>query len=298
MNSLSIVQDAKTMFRFARNMVKKGVPYDRSARFDEIQIETTSVCNRSCDFCPNSVNPPPSSRMSSVLFQKIADELGDMEYSGNIALYLRNEPFMDKSLHKSVRLIRDKCPKSFIYIASNGDLVTVEKLIQVFDAGMSGVALSAYDGKEQTADFHALAKKFVSKYPSVNYVSGRRDIHDHTNKYIWVTSYSDNPENFFNRAGTVSVHAKLKKPLPLMCTLPFKQLCVTATGEVALCCADWYAEAGLGNVNNHSLLDIWFSLEFRSYRDSLSNFDRSKHLCDKCTHKLQDLPRILLKSYF
>ena len=55
-----------------------------------------------------------------------------------------------------------------------------------------------------------------------------------------------------------------------MCTLPFNQLCITATGEVALCCADWYAEAGLGNVNDHSLLDIWFSPEFISYRDSLS----------------------------
>ena len=298
MTSLTVIDDLKQTIRFAQNVLKRKVSYNPSEQFDEIQIETVSVCNRSCDFCPNSVRAPSAARMSPILLQKIATELADIDYAGKIGLYLRNEPFMDKSLNDHVRLFKTFCPNSFIYIASDGDLVTVEKLQQIFEAGISSVALSAYDGKEQVLTFNTMIKKLVAQYPKVNYVSGRRDIDDETKQYIWVTDYRYKSANFFNRANNVDMHTTLKKPLPLMCTLPFKQLCITATGDVALCCADWYTEAGLGNAKDKSLLEIWFSPEFTSYREALSRFDRSKKLCDKCTNNYQELPKVLVKSYF
>tara|TARA_Y100000588_G_scaffold356820_1_gene413488 strand:- start:595 stop:1497 length:903 start_codon:yes stop_codon:yes gene_type:complete len=297
MTSLTVIDDLKQTLRFTKNTLKRKVAYNPSEQFNEIQIETVSVCNRSCDFCPNSVLAPPAARMSSILLQKIATELADMDYAGKIGLYLRNEPFMDKSLNDHVRLFKEFCPKSFIYIATDGDLVTVEKLQRIFEAGISSVALSAYDGKEQVLTFNNMAKQLVSQYPRVNYVSGRGDIDDETKQYIWVTDYTYKSETFFNRANNVDIHAKLKKPLPLMCILPFKQLCITATGDVALCCADWYAEAGLGNAKDQSLLEIWFSPEFTSYREALSRFDRSKKLCNQCTNNWQDLPKVLVKYY-
>jgi len=134
----------------------------------------------SCEFCPNSVDTSVTARISSGLFHRIASELGEIEYAGKTGLYFRNEPFIDKSLNKHVKLLRDKCQQSYVYTASNGDLVTVEKLKQVLNAGMSSVTLSAYDGIKQALAFNYLAKQFVSQYPSVNHVSGRRDIDDET----------------------------------------------------------------------------------------------------------------------
>ena len=77
--------------------------------------------------------------MSPILLQKIATELADMDYAGKIGLYYRNEPFMDKSLNDHVRLFKEFCPKSFIYIASDGDLVTVDLSLKLELTQLAGM---------------------------------------------------------------------------------------------------------------------------------------------------------------
>ena len=109
--------------------------------------------------------------------------------------------------------------------------LTLEKLQKIFEAGISSVALSAYDGKEQVLTFNTMIKILVAQYPRVNYVSGRGDIDDETKQYIWVTDYTYKSESFFNRANNVDIHVKLKKPLlsvVVVTSVPSAKVNVTA----------------------------------------------------------------------
>ena len=73
-----------------------------------IDIETSTACNRKCDYCPNSVYDNASlaneSFMDQFVFEKIIQDLWSENYSGEICLQRYNEPLMDRRIVDLVAL--------------------------------------------------------------------------------------------------------------------------------------------------------------------------------------------------
>lgn len=63
---------------------------------NQICIETSSMCNRSCVFCPNHHNARPDEEMEWSTIEKIVLELKALNYKGRITNYIYNEPMRDK----------------------------------------------------------------------------------------------------------------------------------------------------------------------------------------------------------
>ena len=64
----------------------------------EIAIETSAFCNRSCVYCPVSKYPRQQYFMKESLYLKILDEMKHVDYRGLFTLSLFNEPLADKNI--------------------------------------------------------------------------------------------------------------------------------------------------------------------------------------------------------
>lgn len=99
----------------------------------EVEIETINRCNGICPFCPVNVNEPqrPYAKMKESLFYKIINELKEINYSGNLAIFSNNEPFLDERLVDFAKYAREQLPNAFCHLYTNGSLLTVEKLYAI-----------------------------------------------------------------------------------------------------------------------------------------------------------------------
>ena len=114
--------------------------------FDTIGIETSEYCNRTCSFCPNSINRQERRLMSVELYEKIINQLVKVEFAGTICFNQYNEPLLDKRLDKFILFARQKLPNSRLTISTNGDALTIKRWDSLKKNGLDFAVISQYDG--------------------------------------------------------------------------------------------------------------------------------------------------------
>ena len=62
-------------------------------------------------------------------------ELEELAYDGIIAFSGFSEPLFHKDIYELISLAHKSCTKSRIELYTNGDLLNVDKLVKLFDAG-------------------------------------------------------------------------------------------------------------------------------------------------------------------
>jgi len=239
--------------------------YRHAQVFGFIQIETYSPCNRRCSCCPVGYKKRRVTRMSDSLFRRIIDQLAERNYQGEIALHFYNEPLLEKRLPNFISYAHQKCPKSFIYFASNGDYLTIEMFRELIKRGLSQLVLSQYDPvpKERLRIFLESADDNDWKY----FTFERKVVEE----YTWS-----------NRAGSIPKW-RINEPLKQRCTRPEVQMIINAQGQVPLCCNDYFGEESLGDVSRENVFDIWNSKRAKEIRSHLRKANRHKiKLCSGC----------------
>ena len=69
--------------------------------------------------------------MEDSLFYSIIDQLAEWGYTGHLTLYGNNEPFLDTRIVEFHKYCREKLPHSFIFLSSNGLLLTVDTVKEI-----------------------------------------------------------------------------------------------------------------------------------------------------------------------
>jgi MoaA/NifB/PqqE/SkfB family radical SAM enzyme len=218
-----------------------------------IQIETLGYCNYKCSFCPTNQIDMAKGRMTDELFEKIVGELHD--FDGEIRLYLRNEPLLDKRLLRFVQMVKGRT-KASILIQTNGSLLTEEIAAKL--APLATIQMNDYSDGEVSERVGAFARKYGIV------IADRRS-----------------PKGLSNRAGNLP-NVKIEK-LDAFCTRPFEQVYIAFDGKVVLCCQDWVLEEVMGDISIQSLPEIWEGQVYRRKRAQLLASDR-QGLCAKCDH--------------
>ena len=241
--------------------------------FQDIRFETRSRCNGRCDFCPVSIEHEtrPDIWMSEKCYQKVVDELADMDYRGGVRYYNSNEPLMDFRLPDFLAYLQSKkLNLKYVFILTNGTLLTPSLGESLFDNGLTGLTVNDYFYSDKVSLRIKKAVEHLQKrYPDrkINLVHRSRHGVLH------------------NRAG----HAP-NKPVAVKiragCTRPFIQFLIVPSGDVGLCCEDVYVNNPLGNVNVSSLREIWNGGAWTFLRQSLLRGNRTPfELCRVCEHK-------------
>ena len=92
-----------------------------------VQIETTSWCNASCNFCPypETSKTEPQGVMDEDLFQSIVEQVSHYPVQ-MIQPFLNNDPLMDKRIVPRLEAIIRKNPRALIRLTTNGALLKPE----------------------------------------------------------------------------------------------------------------------------------------------------------------------------
>ncbi|MBI5018961.1 radical SAM/SPASM domain-containing protein [Candidatus Gottesmanbacteria bacterium] len=254
-----------TLFYFyLGNLIK----YKRFPVFTGIEIETTSICNRRCSFCPNIYRGRGKGFLPDKVFTKIVGDLADMGYDGRVSLHMYGEPLLDKRLPKLLTLLKKRCPHTFVKINTNGDFLKTDILTSLIRAGVDLVYVSQYDGKVNTNVAEVLA--WVEKH----HPTWRRRIAVRVNNAF-----------FDNRGGLLTHLTVPKKPLNKPCFRPSSTMVINWEGNTVQCCDDYFGKQVMGNVKKHHVLSVWFSKKFNEARHQLWKGNRSQiDICKGCNY--------------
>jgi len=288
------------------NMRTVVVPREQVRLFNMIAIETSSLCNRTCVFCPNAQTARPDELMPMESIEKILAELVELNYKGCITFYLYNEPFRDKRLLDIVRMFSEALPSACPSVSTNSDYFKrPEDITRAFDAGFRQMTLNVYsaaDGRTSTMAVekgiekararHAQLQGFLDELGVEQTGSLYRHAPRGTRRARVEAKYGIGHGvmkmgNFEiqNRAGNIdNFMPALEEPLEKMCVRPFRFINVNWEGDIVLCCNDYHGDITFGNVRDTSLVEAWNSDKMNAYRVAMLAKDRNVGLCKTCDY--------------
>ena len=241
-----------------------------------VEISESGTCNRVCSFCPRSAPDYPDVKefIKPALLKKLVAELGELSYEGIFIFSGFVEPMLDKNIYQHIGISRQHMPKARIEMVTNGDVLTPNRLLKLFDSGLSTLLISVYDGPED-------AERFKHMYESVNLTD---------EKVVIRHRYLPESENFGitinNRAGmmadaTYSIPTPIE-PLRAPCNYPHYTFFMDYQGDVLLCPHDWGKKLVVANLNHSSFREAWLGKILVKARERLSQSDRGFIPCSSC----------------
>ena len=127
--------------------------YGMKDMFNDINIETTTYCNRRCLYCPNSVFERSLKKneklMSENVFKKIIDELAEINFKGRISPHFYGEPLLDKRLVDLMKYTHEKLPKAKLEIYTNGDLLKIDIFDKLYKVGVRHYVITLHGNEDE-----------------------------------------------------------------------------------------------------------------------------------------------------
>jgi len=250
-----------------KNIINDVVIIDDIPLFSWVEVNVNDLCNRSCVFCPRGngyLNT--NNHISKQLVKKISNELKHLEFTGIINISGSGEALLTKHIVDNVEIFGKN--NLNIEITTNGDRLTVEKIKDLYAAGLKYLIVSMYDGPDQIAFFNDLFKQ----------ANIHRDLYILRDR--WYSKEEDYGLMLTNRAGFIK--SKIKNT-NRKCFYPHHALYVDWNGDILLCCHDMYNKSIVfGNANDSTLFELWKNKKLIEYRKKLKLGDRSLSPCITC----------------
>jgi len=237
--------------------------------FNHIEIETYNRCNGVCDFCPVSAQweTRPKQKMEMRLFYKIIDELAELNYSGRLALFSNNEPFLDDRILEMHEYAHRKLPKARMHLFTNGTLLTLEKFIKIMEY-LDELIIDNYNQELDLIPPVKVIKDYCEEHPEL---VKKVTISLRKPKEVLATRGGDAP----NRQEQISYK-------DTTCVNPFIQMVIRPDGKVSLCCNDPLGKNTLGDLNKNSLVEVWYGEKFTKVRAAIKKGRQFWAHCEFC----------------
>ncbi|HLD04095.1 MAG TPA: radical SAM protein [Candidatus Nanoarchaeia archaeon] len=266
-----------------------------------IQIETTSRCNARCNFCPY----PETSRlfesgtMNDDLFDKVVSELSEFQPLV-VAPYLNNEPLLDRKLAERIKQIRRLLPRTHIDLSTNGAALTEKVGLQLLDPelGIDEIKIN-FPSTDPIEYGRIMGLDYGRTLANVLRFTGQAKEMGFTGRLRVIIVTSSAPEEDLDfwkqeeieakvyqkisRGGIIQTeHAPKSRVVGCKYDREKEWLHVLHTGEVILCCMDWYRQHILGDLRKDCIADIWQNERYRNIRAQIRDSADKEFICNKC----------------
>ncbi|MDD4897806.1 MAG: radical SAM protein [Methanocellales archaeon] len=131
--------------------------------FDSIFVELTSVCDMSCEFCPNSTMSRPKKHIDFDLFLNIIDQIVANHLTKHIKLAALGESLLYPKLLEAIKYCTEKNLVTSMF--TNSLLLTTDLYQKLVDSGLKGIQISLQDLTEDSFVYrHAKRKISYSSF--------------------------------------------------------------------------------------------------------------------------------------
>jgi hypothetical protein len=278
---------------------KRATPYMDYP--SHVHMETLSVCNAACSFCPYPGLDRKGNRMTDELIEKILGDLKDVPAHIPFLLspFKVNEPFLDNRLFDILDAINQKLPNASIALTSNASPITEEKLGRLARVrGIQYLWLSVNDHRPEhyEATMRLPFARTLERLDMIHRKVAAREIAfpivlsrvgDKTQSDAdfaqWVQRcYPLFRANVFPRGGWLGQVDLLLGPVPVTACHRWFELSITSSGVVAHCCMDGQAKWPIGDASRQHVLEIYNAPEYRRLREGMmTRLDAEP--CNTCT---------------
>ena len=183
--TLKFIPSFRSFLKFVRCYIKVNLFKKDQIRFVEIFV--TLACNARCDFCSNDLFTNKRGDISTEKYLSIIDECAALGVP--VVCLIGGEPLLYKGLNRLIERIHYHGMVSMI--ATNGYLLTEEKVKELAKAGLTSITISLHSINEEEHDNilklkGAYAKAFKAKedcdkYGMVFQLASVASHHDFTN---------------------------------------------------------------------------------------------------------------------
>lgn len=253
--------------------------------FERLQIESQSLCNRSCWFCPRTYDRSGkyldergrsfARQLPTETILDLLDQAVELGFTGRVGFHHYSEPLLDR---RNVGLARAARERGLMpYLHTNGDLLERDDdlcraVVEAYDRIVVG--LYDYEDDEELARTKELWQRRLA---------GARDLAFSPIGRLGIRG----AKSIGVPRALVPTDARMAVPdltfADAPCHRPLIRLIVQYDGELANCCEDTQGSFSLGNVHESSLRELWYSERHREIVESLVAGHRERFaLCRNC----------------
>lgn len=274
----------------------------------QIDFELNSTCNLKCPMCPLSIETNSEKSSNLFPFELYRTIILDGVKKGLSAIKLNylNEPLLRSDLEDFIKYAKS-CGILDIYLSTNGLLLSEKRIYSLIESGLSRIQISIDAYSEEIYDqirpggnytkvvdnvlnFVEIKKELDLELPlvRVNFVKTELNEHQLDDFVLFWKDKVDMlgiQEMVKPPKSSKELHSKkTEEKKNFQCSFPYKQLVITAEGNVLPCCTFYGEEMPLGNIfKNNDLLSFWNSDQMKSLRELHKNHNyRSNPICKKC----------------
>lgn len=269
-------------------MREKALEFPKS-----ICLETYSLCNGACKFCPYPSIKDNKNILPDNLVYKLIDEISTHDIE-RFSLFNNNEPLLDNRIYNFIRYAKKKMPHIRQTLSSNGRLLSAEIIEKSINIGVDRFFISIPSLKSQKygelmeyeleSILHVIDSVKKSYYPYIRIAVPKTIYYDESEFYqqfiskglkviTWGIEAKKNWTNYNDicNFGVIDYGCG--------CDRPLDQAIISANGDVLICCRDWYHENVFGNVKNNTIEEIW---KFKSTREVQNKISRGEYCLVEC----------------
>jgi hypothetical protein len=253
----------------------------------EVALETYSMCNAACTFCPYPTLDRIGTKMPMALIEKLIAEMAEWREPFFFSPFKVNEPLLDKRVYEICRQVTDNT-LGVVRMFSNGstlNLSNIEKIANMDRVVQLWVSLNDYRPDEykdlMNLDFEHTAKNLdvlhESDFPYPVMLSTVGYPNEDFRRYCF-NRWPDF-ESMAIRDGGWLGYTDAVGDIPDTYCWRWWEMSIMATGKASLCCMDGVGEYGFGDTNTETLLEIY--AKTRKWRDGISRKEAGNP-CNRC----------------
>lgn len=266
-----------------------------------VEIGTHNYCNRTCTFCPLSLDSVNRRDMKNTIFMKdevyenIMKQLASIDFSGRLDFSRYHEPTSHKKyIIEKIKIARSYLPNADISLNTNSDYMNKEYHQQLLEAGVTNFAFQAYMKNGATEFSEDEVFKRINKIcdklgaPRIE-KEGQQNrewiIHKLPDRFKGKIHARNYWNNGVNRAGTV-LDTNYTRTQP--CTSMNKGVYIDYNGSMTACCdmltPELHTKWEVGNLEKEpDLFENYTSKFYTAFRDRITKAEWYPNSpCIKC----------------
>lgn len=238
-----------------------------------IEVETSTICNWKCEYCPVRYHTRTPKRMDIELFKTVLTRAQEYKNIRYITLHSYNEPTQDKNFIAYLEEI--KRTNLMLVLYTNGSGLDEFKLnylknypnLRNIIITIPSIQRQIFEQKTNSADYdktiYAIKKSRSLGLKTSLSVQGHGDTQHMQEIQLLKKAFPGiecNHHVSFDRAGTLTneyfQNIHLSTPILGGCRSIMEGISVNVTGDLFLCCNDFHQNYILGNITKNSIAEL------------------------------------------